>query len=141
MIGTVPHELHRRRRAPLNKLFSKASVAQLQPLIQATVDKLCARLKSFQSSGKPVTISLAFGCLTNDIVCEYSFATSENQVETSDDFQTDIHDALDTVAEWGHVMKQLPWLVILMQKLPRRITALFAKELIPFIDFQMVSSA
>ena len=86
MIGTVPHNLHHMRLAPLNKFFSKASVTQLEPLIQTTVNKLNARLKKFQAAQKPVTISLAFGCLTSDVVCEYAFARSEKFVETSQEF-------------------------------------------------------
>jgi hypothetical protein len=124
MIGTVPHNLHRMRRAPLNKFFSKASVTRLEPLIQTSIKKLINRLKKFQDAEKPVAISLAFGCLTNDVVCEYAFARSENLIETSLDFHTDIHDAMVNVSEIGHALKQFPWLIASMKHIPLRVSSL-----------------
>lgn len=118
MIGTISHKLHRMRRAPLGRFFSKASVTQLEPLIQATIDKLVARLRLYQEAKKPVKISLAYACLTNDVVCEYSFGMSDNLVETSQDFRTDIHDALENVSKVSHILKQVPWLIPTMQKVP-----------------------
>jgi len=122
MIGTVSHNLHRIRRAPLSKFFSKASVTQLEPLIQATIDKLVSRLQKFQSEKKPVTISLALTCLTSDVVCEYAFGTGDNQVELSRDFHFDIHDALVNVSEVGHLLKQVPWLISTMQNVPLAVS-------------------
>lgn len=58
--GTVDHNLHRMRRSAMNPFFSKANVRRLQPVIQARVDKLLERIKEFQASGKPLTISLAY---------------------------------------------------------------------------------
>jgi len=141
MIGTVPHELHRTRRTALNKFFSKASVTHLEPVIQSTVDKLLTRLRDFREAKKPVSISWAFGCLTNDVVCEYAFATSDNLVETSPDFHSDIHDALENVSEVGHILKQVPWLITAMQKVPRGIIRLFDDKIVSFIDFQQVEES
>jgi len=121
IIGTISHKLHRLRRAPLSKFFSKASVTNLEPVIQSTINKLINRLRDFRDEGRPVIISLAFGCLTNDVVCEYAFAKNDNLVETSRDFQTDIHDALVNVSEIGHFLKQVPWLIGAMKKVPPRV--------------------
>ena len=118
IIGTVGHNQHRLRRAPLNKFFSKASVTKLEPVIQTTINKLVNRLQEFKDQGKAVSISLAFACLTNDVVCEYAFAKSDNLVETSREFQTDIHDALVNVSEVGHFLKQVPWLIQAMKNVP-----------------------
>jgi len=65
-----------------------------------------------------VAITLAFGCLTNDVVCEYAFAKNDNLVGSSKEFQTDIHDALVNVSEVGHILKQVPWLMGAMKKVP-----------------------
>jgi len=58
--GTVDHDMHRMRRAAMNPFFSKASVRRLQPIIHERIEKLMSRIEGFQSSGEPLTISLAY---------------------------------------------------------------------------------
>jgi cytochrome P450 len=48
------------RRSAMNPFFSKASVRRLQPVIDERIDKLISRIKGFQNSGKPLTISVAY---------------------------------------------------------------------------------
>lgn len=139
MIGTVSHDLHRIRRAPLNKFFSKASVMRLEPVIQEKVDKLLSRLREFQESGRPLTISLAFACFTNDVVSEYAFAKSYNYLGTSEDFHTDFHDAMVSVSEVSHVLKQVPWLIAVMQKVPPRVMKVLDPKILSFLTFQKAS--
>jgi Cytochrome P450 len=141
MIGTISHNLHRLRRGPLNKLFSKASVTKLEPLIQTTVDKLCNRLREFQDARKPVTISLAYTCCTNDVVSEYAFAKSYNYIENSPDFRTDIHDAMENVSEVSHILKQVPWLVSALQKIPAEVMKFIDPKIASFLIFQRVCLA
>ncbi len=136
MIGTVPHNLHRIRRAPLNRFFSKQSVTRLEPLIQHTVDTLCSRLREFQGTGKPLTISLAYACFTNDVVTEYAFGRSYNYLKNSPDFHTELHDAMVNVSEAGHVLKVMPWLITSMQKVPPKIMKFLRPKLTVFLDFQ-----
>ena len=138
MIGTIPHNLHRIRRAPLNKFFSKASVTRLEPLIQSTVDKLCKRLREFQDGKKLVTISLAYACFTNDVVSEYAFSKSYNYIENSPDFHTDIHDAMENVGEMSHILKQVPWLISTLQRIPPGVMKMMDPKITSFLFFQRV---
>ena len=62
---TNGHDLHRVRRAALNPFFSKASVRNLQTLIDAKLDFFLERFEEFQRSGEVMTANIAFAALTN----------------------------------------------------------------------------
>lgn len=42
--GTSDHNLHRIRRIPVAKFFSRAQLAQLEPLIQRLAQRLCDKM-------------------------------------------------------------------------------------------------
>ena len=65
--STESHELHRIRRGALAPAFSKASVTQLEPTVQAIIGKLISRLTKLQGSGTPVNLIDAYSALTNDV--------------------------------------------------------------------------
>ncbi len=69
--STVNHDLHRIRRGALAPFFSKASVVQLEPTVQAAIAKFVLRLKGLQGSGTPINLIDAYSALTNDVrTCE-----------------------------------------------------------------------
>ena len=123
---------------PLNKFFSKSSVTRLEPVIQEKVDKLLSRLRQYQESENPITISLAFACFTNDVVSEYAFGKSYDYLGTSRDFHTDFHDAMVSVSEVSHILKQVPWLIALMQKVPPKVMKVLDPKIMSFLTFQKV---
>ena len=65
VFATVPHDLHRVRRAPLSPYFSTRSVTRLEPLIQSLIQKLCARFCDLQRSGEPVNLESAYSSTDN----------------------------------------------------------------------------
>lgn len=83
-VGTTDHDLHRLRRSALNPFFSKRSVARLEPVIQANVDRLCQRLADSSGTGQPVNLSDAFTCLAADVIGSYAFGQSYGFLETPD---------------------------------------------------------
>jgi cytochrome P450 len=64
-LTTNPHDLHRVRRTALNPFFSKMSVRNLQPLMDAKLDFFIERFEEFQKTGEVMTINIAFAALTN----------------------------------------------------------------------------
>ena len=65
LIGTLPHDVHRIRRASLAPFFSKASVRALQPLVEKELAVMMKRLRGFQDSREPLTLNIAFAAFTN----------------------------------------------------------------------------
>ncbi|ETN45628.1 uncharacterized protein HMPREF1541_09460 [Cyphellophora europaea CBS 101466] len=115
--ATDDHDLHRLRRSALNPYFSTAKVRSLQPRIEASIRNLLVRFKEFEASKKPMTLSLAYAALTNDIVMEYAFARSEERL-LAPDFDPSFKEAGEAGAKLGHLVKQLPWMLSIMKVLP-----------------------
>ncbi|KIW87158.1 uncharacterized protein Z519_12269 [Cladophialophora bantiana CBS 173.52] len=115
--GTLDHNLYRMRRAALNPYFSKAKVRSLQPRIESRLNNLLTRFREFQESGEPMTVSLAYAALTNDVVMEYAFGRSDNRL-LAPDFDPSFKEAGEAGAKLGHFVKQMPWVLTLMKFLP-----------------------
>ena len=61
--STPEHEIHRKRRAAMSTFFSKKSILQQSPPIQAKVDKLCGRLANdYAGKDKVVVLNHLFTC-------------------------------------------------------------------------------
>ncbi|KAL9045863.1 MAG: hypothetical protein Q9214_001167 [Letrouitia sp. 1 TL-2023] len=65
---TVDHDLHRRRRKPLNPFFSRLGISRLEPVIVQSVKKLVARLELLKGSNTVVRLDHAFTALTGDVI-------------------------------------------------------------------------
>lgn len=84
LVGTLDHDIHRRRRAAVLPFFSKQKIYALEPVITATVEKLCDKLQDYRKNGSPVPIRNAFHCFAADVVAEYCFAESGGLLDTPD---------------------------------------------------------
>ncbi|KAI1034948.1 hypothetical protein LB503_011704 [Fusarium chuoi] len=69
--GTPDHDLHRARRAPVAKFFSRAMIA-LHDLAQKLCNKLLAENKD-EKDRKPFEIAHAYSCFTSDAISSYCF--------------------------------------------------------------------
>ncbi len=121
VFGTVPHDLHRFRRDALSPFFSKASVAKLDPLIQSKVRQLCSQMEKHAGSGKPVSISMAFSCMTTDVVTEFAFTRTYNFLD-SESFEPNFHKAIAAATEMGPVVKHFPWMLTLLLAIPELVS-------------------
>ena len=79
--ATADHDLHRKRRAGMSKMFSKESVRRLEPIMRVNLDKLLIRLREFQSDGREISVLPMFGAFTNDVISEYAYGFSSNWVQ------------------------------------------------------------
>ena len=79
--GTIPHVLHRKRRAAFSQFFSKASIRRLEPLVQGLVDSLCQKVEAGLILEKPVNLVHAYSALTQDLITEYCFSNCRGVLE------------------------------------------------------------
>ncbi|KAH6674962.1 putative cytochrome P450 [Halenospora varia] len=137
VFATVSHDLHRLRRGALNRYFSKASVAKLEPTINQVVQKLCAQIQKHAGSGNAVTLSSAFSCMTTDVVTEYAFARSYDFLSTdSPGFETNLHEAILGGSEIGLFVKQFPWMLRILQALPPAVVGKLNPTMKSYLTFQ-----
>ena len=128
IFATIPHELHRSRRSAVAPHFSKASVQQLEPSVQAMVDKLVSRLDTLKGTGAVVNMIDAFACMTSDIICQYSFAAPYGYLDAPE-FAPYWHKAVMEASEGSHFFKQFAWLETAMRSLPGSIAKAMAPQL------------
>ncbi|CAA9958673.1 Cytochrome P450 [Pyrenophora teres f. maculata] len=74
--GTIDHDIHRLRRIPVSKFFSRAMISRLEPEIHTLVNKLCDKLLLHSGSHDAFDITMAYSCFTSDTISSYSFGTS-----------------------------------------------------------------
>ena len=117
MVATLDHDLHRKRRGLLSHYFSKLSVRRLEPVIQATAAKLCARLAADKANGESVNIMSAYCALTADLISEYSFGHSYGLL-SAPAYGPELYTAIVGNSEKMHVTKQFDWFIPLLQRLP-----------------------
>ncbi|KAL5328079.1 hypothetical protein ACEPPN_005787 [Leptodophora sp. 'Broadleaf-Isolate-01'] len=117
-------------------MFSKGSIAKLEPLIQSTINGLITRLRELQESNTVVTMSLAWTCVTMDVISEYSFGKSYNYVQTSKEFRTNVHDAMESVTKSGYIVKQMPWIMPLMRNIPHSVMRVLFPTVVDLLVFQ-----
>jgi cytochrome P450 len=116
MFATPAHDMHRRRRAPVNRYFSKASITKMEPHVHRLVQALCTKILS-QKDGKPFDVTHAYSQFTTDIITSYCFGQSSGLLE---------HDRVDYNLRRGvlagcfmlPITKQWPGLFMIVDNLP-----------------------
>ncbi len=76
LVGTLDHDIHRKRRAAVLPFFSKQKIYALEPFITSMVDKLCDKIQDYRKSGAVMPLRNAFHCFAADVIGEYCFAES-----------------------------------------------------------------
>ncbi|KAK2604086.1 hypothetical protein N8I77_007044 [Diaporthe amygdali] len=114
-VCTVDHEMHKRRRAPLNPFFSKANVAAQQDMIQRFANKLCDRITQFE--GAAVNISAAIGAFTRDVAMQFVLFKDYQNLD-HENFNADMMNFLQASGAIWRVTKHVRWIGPLMKSLP-----------------------
>ena len=134
--GTPGHELHRIRRATLSPFFSKASVQQLEPVVQLMVDKLMSRLEKLQESGAILNLIDVFSALTGDVIGQYAFAKPLGLLD-GPEFAPQWHRAILDLSENGHMLKHFTWMEPLLRSMPLWLVRMMNPQAMPLIELQM----
>ena len=136
--ATVDHTLHRQRRSAMNPFFSKQRIQQLEPSIQAQVDKLCARLEEFKGTGNVLRIREAYSCFAADVVMDYSTGSSLHYLE-SPDFMPMWTQTMQEGSNSAVLCRHFPLILTMMKSIPKWMGKKMNPGLALFYDFQEVS--
>ncbi len=79
--GTIPHQLHKLRRAAFGKFFSPTYVRRLEPELKNLVNLMISNITEGIEAGKQVNLVHAFSALTQDIITEYCFSNRRNVLD------------------------------------------------------------
>ncbi len=115
--ATEDHDLHRIRRAAVAPFFSRASVSQFEPSVQANINKLLSRLQEFTKSRQPINLLNVYIALTADIITNYAFASPFGFLD-SPDFAPYWRSLMVDVSETSHLFKQFGFIEPAMRSFP-----------------------
>lgn len=82
--NTIPHDVHRKRRAPLDLFFSKVNVTKRQEIVRTRVNKLHSRISDAATSGNAFDLGDALAATGTDIATEYILGKSFNNLDRID---------------------------------------------------------
>lgn len=67
-IFTADHDLHRRRRKPLDPFFSRMGVSRLQPMLAEVVEKLTSKIEAQKGTTSIIRLDHAFSAFSGDVI-------------------------------------------------------------------------
>jgi cytochrome P450 len=138
VIATTDHELHRRRRATLNHLFSKQSVRRFEPTLQESLRKLLQRMEDWAATGSPAPMSLAFKAATKDVISNYAFGEDSSGSLDRDDLDEAYFKSIPQ-GPGTFFPLYFHWLAeTMMTKLPPSVVLFLFPPLADFIKFRDV---
>ncbi|KAI2783538.1 cytochrome P450 [Daldinia loculata] len=104
--GTSDHNLHRIRRIPVAKFFSRAQLAQLEPLIQRLAQRLCDKMLA---QAGPFNLAMAYSCFTADAISDYSFGESLGHLD-QESWEPNYLQSQISVLSTVHIFRFFPFL-------------------------------
>ncbi|PQE19169.1 cytochrome P450 protein [Rutstroemia sp. NJR-2017a BBW] len=106
---TVDHDLHKRRRKPLEPFFSRKGVSAFQPMLAGFVKKLESRLDSLSGTGAVIRLDHAFFALSGDIMAKICFDDEKGHLD-DDDFAPEWFALLHMIIRSVPLFTGLPFL-------------------------------
>jgi hypothetical protein len=116
-ICSIDHDAHKRRRAPMNAFFSKATVSKRQSVIQARLDRLCERIREYEASGQILNLGTAISAFTGDVGTEYIIGKSYDNLDRQD-FNASMTSVLQASGALWRITKHVRLLGPTLHKLP-----------------------
>ncbi|KAM5458916.1 hypothetical protein McanMca71_001602 [Microsporum canis] len=120
MVATVHHEHHRLRRSFLNNFFSKRSIKEMEPCIQAKANRLISVFRTAYKSGTVLELHRVMSALTADVVTTCCFGASHSYLDQKT-FENQMIDAVNYVLSMCHINKFLPLIPKLLRLVPQRL--------------------
>ncbi|QSZ32104.1 hypothetical protein DSL72_001673 [Monilinia vaccinii-corymbosi] len=132
--GTIPNDLHRRRREALNPFFNKKSVSDFESVLKEKVEKLVEVIAAHESTQMPVNLLDVYFAFANDVVSFYSFGHDNNLLGNEEKASTQRNN-ISRLLMGVKVNQHFPWLFDLMDMIPFPI----AKHIMPPGALDMVA--
>lgn len=74
---TTGHDLHRRRRKPLEPFFSRLGVSRHWPILAEIVERFVARFESLQGTGSVIRLDHACSAFSGDVISQLCWNSEE----------------------------------------------------------------
>ncbi|KAI1482460.1 cytochrome P450 [Daldinia eschscholtzii] len=105
--STSDHNLHRIRRAPVARYFSRTQLAQMEPHVHILAQRLCDKILAEAGTGKPLDLVMAYSCFTADTISDYGFGESLGYLE-QESWEPNYHRSMAMVLNTTHLFRFFP---------------------------------
>ncbi|KAH7026136.1 cytochrome P450 [Microdochium trichocladiopsis] len=136
ILGTKDHDMHRRRRAVLNPLFSQANVRRLEPIINDTLTNLFGRMDGWARQGEPVGFNDPLRAATKDIIQAYAFGQGGPKYLDMEDCNKPFFDVVGP-QPISHLSTHTLLLSKLLQKMPPALMIRLIPRVAVFIEYAL----
>jgi cytochrome P450 len=124
-VFTADHDIHKRRRTPLNPFLAKPAVNKRMDLIQGKMDKFRALLDGYASSQSVLHLGNAYSALTIDIATVFIMGAGFDSL-SHPNFNAGMTRALQGAGDLWRTSKHITFLGHLMRLIPLKYVAKFA---------------
>ena len=118
----------------MGPMFSVQKIEDFQPVIREKVEKLCQKIAMYQD-GQVLPLSRAWMALTTDIITEYAFARSYDELD-SPNFEETLHEALVAIYTVGHFALHFPIVFPILDILPDWLVRRAQPEVLPVVGLR-----
>ncbi|GFP52833.1 fusicoccadiene C-8 hydroxylase [Trichoderma asperellum] len=136
-LATVGHELHRKRRAPLDPYFSKAGISKLEPMVWDLTDKLMQRFESFKGTGHIVRLDHALTAFSGDVINRLCIDDPPNLIDDAD-FSPWWFDIFHGIAVMLPTFMCVPWFTRLLRHIPQSVLAILDPKAQKFNELKLL---
>ncbi|KAL9609843.1 MAG: hypothetical protein Q9167_005410 [Letrouitia subvulpina] len=120
-LATIGHDLHRKRRKPLDPYFSKQGVTKLEPMVAELTEKLVVeKFGSFKGTEKVIRLDHAFTAFSGDVINRLCIDDPPNLVDDRD-FSPAWFNLFHTGIVSLPLFMGVPWLIRIIRLVPDRI--------------------
>ncbi|KAL3478677.1 cytochrome P450 [Aspergillus californicus] len=117
---TVDHDLHRKRRKPLEPFFSRMNIQKLQPMLAEVVLQFERRFQALEGKNAVVRFDHACNAFASDIIAAICLgpARDRNQFLGHSDFDPDWFNIGHGIVRRIPIFMALPWIVHMVNVVP-----------------------
>jgi cytochrome P450 len=110
---TTDHDLHRRRRKPLEPFFSRMGISRLQPMLAEVALHLESRLRDLKGTKTVIRLDHAFSAFSGDIIGRICMddVNSGGHFLDDPDFAPAWYDIIHTIVRSIPLFTGFPWIV------------------------------
>lgn len=138
VFGTITYDLHRKRRAAISGLFSKAAAAAEEPVIYDRVDFFLKRVDEQIKRDGYAEMRMNYLALTTDTIADYCLETSLHLLE-NEDKAIGWQETISALANTAPIARQWSWITPLSLSLPVGLLELVNPKLARIVGLHRVS--
>jgi cytochrome P450 len=135
---STDHDLHRRRRKPLEPFFSRLGVTKLEPMVFDIATRLSRRLENCQGTNEIIRLDHAYVALAGDVIGRICCDNHSDLVE-EDDFGADWYNILHDFIHSIPLVMAFPQIISLARLIPDSVIRWLDPRLKTFDKFQRLA--